>query len=111
MTRREERGVAMMQQEFANRSRATGAERAGWGRTGAPATSMTLLADITGDSRYARWREFVERYRPMMEAYLGAKGLGGSDREDVIQETFAAVAKRLPDYRYCPGERARSTTT
>lgn len=95
----------MMQQEFANRSRATGTKRAGWGRTRPPATSMTLLADITCDSRHARWAEFVERYRPMMEAYLGAKGMGGSDREDVIQETFAALAKRLPDYRYCPGEK------
>ena len=91
----------MMQQVFGKMSEKV--DR--WEQGGTPATSMTMLAEISGDARHARWGEFVARYRPMMEAYLRAKGVAGSEREDVMQETFAAVAKRLPGYRYCPGEK------
>ena len=35
-----------------------------------PDTSTTLLRDLACDSQHARWGEFVNRYRPMMEAYM-----------------------------------------
>ncbi|MBR6022654.1 MAG: sigma-70 family RNA polymerase sigma factor [Kiritimatiellae bacterium] len=95
----------MMMQAFVHGAQGSGAEGGAKRRSWAPATSMTMLAEIGGNARHARWAEFVARYRPMMEGYLSAKGMRGGDREDVIQETFAAVAKRLPRYRYCPGEK------
>lgn len=64
-----------------------------------PTTSTTLLRDLAGDSRHARWTEFAERYRPMMEAYLRER-FPGVDPDDLVQETLVALAAALPDYVY-----------
>ena len=44
---------------------------------------------------------FYARYQPMMQAYLRAR-FPSLDADDIIQETFAALAKLLPDYEYDP---------
>ena len=44
---------------------------------------------------------FYSRYQPMMQAYLRER-FPSLDAEDVVQETFAALAKILPDYKYDP---------
>ena len=65
-----------------------------------PDTSTTLLRDVA-DSQHARWAIFHSRYEPMMRAYLRER-FPSLDAEDVVQETFAALAKILPDYKYDP---------
>ena len=65
-----------------------------------PDTSTTLLRDMA-DSQHARWAVFYSRYQPMMLAYLRER-FPSLDAEDIIQETFAALAKILPDYQYDP---------
>ena len=65
-----------------------------------PDTSTRLLRDVA-DSQHARWAVFYSRYQPMMQAYLRAR-FPSLDADDVIQETFAALAKLLPDYEYDP---------
>ena len=65
-----------------------------------PDTSTTLLRDVA-DSSHARWSEFYNRYRPMMEAYLKGS-FPGLAPEEIIQDTFLALAKILPDYKYEP---------
>lgn len=69
-----------------------------------PTTSTTLLRDVAGDSRHARWTEFAARYRPIMEAYLRER-FPSLDADDVIQETLIAVWTALPSYRYAPEEK------
>lgn len=64
-----------------------------------PTTSTTLLRDLAGDSRHARWTEFAARYRPMMEAYLRER-FPFLEADDLIQETLVAFAKALPTYVY-----------
>ena len=44
---------------------------------------------------------FYSRYQPMMRSYLRAR-FPSIDADDVIQETFTALAKLLPDYKYDP---------
>ena len=44
---------------------------------------------------------FYSRYQPLMRAYLRAR-FPSIDADDVIQETFVALAKLLPDYTYDP---------
>ena len=68
-----------------------------------PTTSMTLLRDVASDSQHARWSEFVERYRPMMEAYLHER-FPHVDADDMVQETLVALIKSMPAYRYVPEE-------
>ena len=65
-----------------------------------PDTSTTLLRDVA-DSQHARWAVFYSRYQPMMLAYLRER-FPSLDADDIIQETFAALAKILPDYQYDP---------
>ena len=65
-----------------------------------PDTSTTLLRDVA-DSQHARWTVFYARYQPMMRSYLRVR-FPSVDADDVIQETFAALAKLLPDYTYDP---------
>ena len=70
----------------------------------APTTSTTLLRDIANDSQHARWREFVTRYRPMMEVFL-REHFPSVEADDIIQETFFVLCKALPSYRYAPDEK------
>ena len=65
-----------------------------------PDTSTTLLRDVA-DSQHTRWAEFYSRYQPMMLAYLKGR-FPSLDADDIIQETFVALAKILPDYKYEP---------
>ena len=70
----------------------------------APDTSMTLLRALAGRADHPRWGEFVVRYRPLMESYLH-EWFPSLEMDDLIQETFVAIAKTLPDYRYVPDEK------
>ena len=65
-----------------------------------PDTSTTLLRDVA-DSQHARWAVFYSRYQPMMQSYLSTR-FPTLDADDIIQETFAVLAKLLPDYKYDP---------
>ena len=70
----------------------------------APDTSTTLLRDLAGRADHPRWGEFVVRYRPLMESYLH-EWFPSLEMDALIQETFVAIAKTLPDYRYVPDEK------
>ena len=69
-------------------------------KTQVPETSTTLLRDVA-DSSHARWSVFYSRYQPMMQAYLRER-FPALDADDIIQETFVALAKILPDFKYDP---------
>lgn len=68
-----------------------------------PETSTTLLRDVA-DTQSARWAVFHSRYEPMMRSYLRVR-FPTVDADDVLQETFVALAKLLPDYRYEPARK------
>ncbi len=55
------------------------------------------------DAQSVRWSEFISRYRPMMEHYL-TRYFPTLDPDDIIQETFIALIKVLPNYHYEPEE-------
>lgn len=67
-----------------------------------PDTSTTLLRDVS-DSQHARWAVFHSRYEPMMRAYLRER-FPLLEADDILQETFAALVKVLPNYVYNPRE-------
>jgi len=69
-----------------------------------PSTSTTLLRQIGGDVHHARWAEFVARYTPMCRQYL-RRHFPSLEADDIMQDTFIALAKALPDYHYDPKER------
>ena len=71
-----------------------------------PTTSTTLLRDLGADAASPRWGELVARYRPALESFLAARypSLAG-EKDDLLQETFLTLAKRLPGYVYAPDEK------
>lgn len=69
-----------------------------------PDTSTTLLRDVAGSADNPRWGEFVARYRPLLEAFMSER-FPSLDAGELIQETFVAVARVLPNYRYEPEEK------
>jgi len=71
-------------------------------RSDVPETSTTLLRDVA-DARHARWPLFHARYEPMMRTFMRGR-FPSLDADDVIQETFVAIAKALPHYAYNPKE-------
>lgn len=73
-----------------------------------PTTSTTLLRDLGADPRSPRWAELVARYGPSLRSFLAAKFPSLADvADDLVQETFLALAKRLPDYRHAPDDKGR----
>ena len=72
-----------------------------------PATSPTLLRAIAADPESPRWNDFARLYAPLVRRYLAKarvdfEPIGEADRDDLVQETFLAVARALPGFRYDP---------
>ena len=66
-----------------------------------PATSISLLKDLSSGTAAARWTEFYRRYEPVMRAFLQLH-FPSVDSDDAIQESMVALMKALPEYRYTP---------
>lgn len=70
-----------------------------------PDTSTGLLRNISQGASGERWPEFVARYKPVLEYYLG--GMAKADPrltrdlwDDIEQETFIALLTTLPEGRF-----------
>ena len=61
-------------------------------------TSLTLLQRLRSDDATA-WARLVHLYGPLVRVWAARKGVTGADADDVAQEVFATVARRLPDFR------------
>ena len=46
------------------------------------------------------WETFVSLYSPLMFYWARKVGLGQADAADLVQEVFAIVFRRLPEFRY-----------
>lgn len=69
-----------------------------------PQTSVSLLREISGDPQSARWVELYMRYSEPMTGFIRSR-FPTLEAEDLIQETMAALAERLPGYTYQPDEK------
>ena len=74
-------------------------------RSPVPETSTGLLRDVSQGPEAERWPDFVARYKPVLDYYLG--GLAKADPrltrdlwDDIEQETFVALLTTLPEGRY-----------
>lgn len=70
-----------------------------------PSTSTALLRNVSQGPEAERWPDFVSRYKPVLEYYLG--GMAKADPrlsrdlwDDIEQETFVALLTTLPEGRY-----------
>jgi RNA polymerase sigma-70 factor (ECF subfamily) len=70
-------------------------------------TPLSLLERARGKDPDA-WRRLVELYQPLVRFWCRRAGLEAADLEDVLQETFAAAATKLGQFRHDrPGDTFR----
>ena len=74
-----------------------------------PTTSETLLRELAAHPESPRAGEFARLYEPVLRRYVAQsrafhQPIQTADRDDLVQEVFAAVFAALPGFRY---DRAR----
>jgi RNA polymerase sigma factor (sigma-70 family) len=87
-------------------------------RTARPTNRLTLSAEETDSFLLSRvrdvtdaasWREFVQRYEPLLLSYVRGRGLQEHDARDVVQEVFTRLHRALPTF-HLNRERGRFRT-
>jgi RNA polymerase sigma factor (sigma-70 family) len=63
-------------------------------------TRLSLLSRVRDPGNAAAWREFEERYRPLLLRFCLNRGVQIADAEDVVQLVLAAMARVLPTFEY-----------
>lgn len=76
---------------------------------GAARTSMTLLLRLRrSPADQAAWKEFVERYAPMIHGWCRLRNLQDADALDVTQIVLQKLAERMADFEYDPSRSFRA---
>jgi RNA polymerase sigma factor (sigma-70 family) len=52
------------------------------------------------------WREFFDTYWKFIYSVAVRSGLSDQEAEDVVQETVASVARKMPEFVYDPQKRS-----
>ena len=70
-----------------------------------PATLLNRLCDqpVPGD-----WERFVRLFTPLLRRWAGRFGVDGSSEEDVLQELFVLLIRKLPEFRHDPSRSFRA---
>jgi len=63
-------------------------------------TPVPLLEELAIAGSEAGWERFVFLYEPFLRGQLRRYGLQHCDEADLIQEVFAVVLRRLPEFRH-----------
>ena len=63
-------------------------------------TSLSLLESLKPDANPDAWTRLVDLYGPLIRRWLIRHGARGADVEDVTQDVFAVVVRRLPEFRH-----------
>lgn len=65
-------------------------------------TRKSLLCKLKNWDDQESWREFFNTYSRLVYSVALKSGLTDSEAQEVVQETFIAVAKKLPEFKYDP---------
>src|SRR5687767_5284737 len=63
-------------------------------------TSFSLLARLRRPGDEIAWQRFVSLYTPLLYHWCKSAGLNGGDAEDLVQDIFAALIQKLPEFEY-----------
>jgi RNA polymerase sigma-70 factor (ECF subfamily) len=63
-------------------------------------TSTSLLQQLRQPGEEQAWDRLVELYAPLLHYWLRKAGLGYDDAADLVQEVFATLVQKLPDFAY-----------
>src|SRR5262245_1410871 len=70
-------------------------------------TSITLLSALRNSGDQAAWERFVRIYTPFIYYWGRKAGLQSADAADLVQEVFALLVRKLPEFRYDTGKSFR----
>lgn len=70
-------------------------------------TPVSLLARLRAPGQPEAWARFVDLYTPLLYHWARRLGLGPDDAGDLVQDVFATLVERLPEFEYDPGRRFR----
>jgi RNA polymerase sigma-70 factor (ECF subfamily) len=65
-------------------------------------TSTNLLQRLQQPNQGQAWARFVELYTPLLLAWARKAGLSPEDAADHVQEVFAHLVRKLPEFQYDP---------
>jgi RNA polymerase sigma-70 factor (ECF subfamily) len=70
-------------------------------------TRVSLLERIRQSADQVAWERFVKLYTPLLCHWARRLGSHDQDADDLVQEVFAVLVHKLPDFRYDTGKRFR----
>lgn len=71
-------------------------------------TPGSLLEQLRGAGDPAAWTHFVRLYTPLLHHWARRRlGLADADAADLVQEVFAILVQKLPEFHYDPARRFR----
>lgn len=68
------------------------------------ATRRTLLDRLKNWEDHESWRVFFDTYSRLVYSFALKAGLTPSEAEEVVQETFISVAKKMAEFEYDPAK-------
>jgi RNA polymerase sigma-70 factor (ECF subfamily) len=63
-------------------------------------TSASLLERLRQPAEDRAWARFVELYTPLLYHWARRSGCADSDAADLVQEVFALLVRKLPEFHY-----------
>ena len=66
-------------------------------------TSQTLLSRLHGSGDQDAWQRFVRLYTPLLFHWARRAGLQEADAADLVQDVFAVLVRKLPEFQYDTG--------
>lgn len=63
-------------------------------------TPPSLLEKLRHPDDQRAWQEFVDLYTPLLYQWARAAGLQDPDAADLLQDVFATLFRKLPDFQY-----------
>jgi RNA polymerase sigma-70 factor (ECF subfamily) len=63
-------------------------------------TPASLLERLRQPEETAAWERFVDLYTPLLFSWARRLGLQAPDAADLVQDVFAVLVEKLPDFRY-----------
>jgi RNA polymerase sigma-70 factor (ECF subfamily) len=71
-------------------------------------TPATLLHRLCDQPAAGDWERFVSLFAPLLRRWAARLGVRDSDAEDVLQEVFVLLIRKLPEFRYDPDRSFRA---
>lgn len=73
-----------------------------------PPTPASLLERLRDPAAEEAWARFVQLYTPLLFHWARGTGLQEPDAADLVQDVFALLVRKLPEFRYDPGRGFRA---